>query len=78
MVSQATGLLAGVKVVELASRISGPYCGKILAHMGAEVIKIEPPEGDEARRLGPFPNHTPTSKRVGCFSGSMPTNTASR
>ncbi len=67
MVSQATGLLAGVKVVELASRISGPYCGKILAHMGAEVIKIEPPEGDEARRLGPFPNHTPHLEKSGLF-----------
>jgi crotonobetainyl-CoA:carnitine CoA-transferase CaiB-like acyl-CoA transferase len=66
-VSQATGLLSGVKVVELASRISGPYCGKILAHMGAEVVKVEPPEGDEARRLGPFPNHTPHLEKSGLF-----------
>lgn len=66
-VSQATGLLSGVQVVELASRISGPYCGKILAHMGAEVIKVEPPEGDETRRLGPFPNHAPHPEKSGLF-----------
>ncbi len=66
-VSQATGLLDGVKVIELASRISGSYCGKILAHMGAEVVKIEPPEGDETRRLGPFPNHIPHPEKSGLF-----------
>lgn len=65
--SQATGLLSGMKVVELASRISGPYCGKILAHLGAEVIKVEPPEGDETRRLGPFPNHIPHPEKSGLF-----------
>lgn len=66
-VSQATGLLDGVKVLELASRIAGSYCGKILAHMGAEVVKIEPPEGDETRRLGPFPNHIPHPEKSGLF-----------
>jgi crotonobetainyl-CoA:carnitine CoA-transferase CaiB-like acyl-CoA transferase len=35
--------------------------------MGAEVIKVEPPEGDEARRLGPFPNHTPHPEKSGLF-----------
>ncbi|MEE9147732.1 MAG: CoA transferase, partial [Candidatus Tectomicrobia bacterium] len=63
----ATGLLSGVQVLELAQRISGPYCGKILAHMGAEVIKIEPPEGDEARHLGPFPDHRPHEEKSGLF-----------
>ena len=65
--SQATGLLSGVRVVELASRISGPYCGKILAHLGADVIKVEPPEGDEARRLGPFPSRAPHPEKSGWF-----------
>ncbi len=65
--SRTTGLLSGVKVVELASRISGPYCGKILAHLGAEVVKVEPSEGDEARRLGPFPHHTPHPEKSGLF-----------
>jgi benzylsuccinate CoA-transferase BbsF subunit len=66
-VSQATGLLSNVQVVELAQRISGPYCGKILAHLGADVIKIEPPEGDAARRLGPFPEHRPHPEKSGLF-----------
>lgn len=64
---QASGLLAGVQVVELAQRISGPYCGKILAQLGAQVIKVEPPEGDVARRLGPFPEHTPHAEKSGLF-----------
>lgn len=64
---QASGLLPNVQVVELAQRISGPYCGKILAQMGATVIKIEPPEGDVARRLGPFPEHRPHPEKSGLF-----------
>ncbi len=67
LVSQPTGLLAGVRVLELAPRISGPYCGKILALMGADVIKIEPPEGDETRRMGPFPNHESDAEKSGLF-----------
>ena len=47
--------LDGVKVLELSSLVAGPYCGKLLADMGADVIKIEPPgKGDEARRREPF------------------------
>lgn len=65
--SQTTGLLSRVQVLELAQRISGPYCGKILAHLGARVIKVEPPEGDTARWLGPFPNHTPHPEKSGLF-----------
>ncbi|MDD5095065.1 MAG: CoA transferase [Dehalococcoidia bacterium] len=49
--------LAGVRVIEYASLVAGPYCGKLLADMGAEVMKIEEPgTGDEARRIGPFLN----------------------
>jgi crotonobetainyl-CoA:carnitine CoA-transferase CaiB-like acyl-CoA transferase len=59
--------LQGVKVVELATMISGPYCGKLLADMGAEVIKVEPPEGDPARQVGPFPNDEPHPERSGLF-----------
>ena len=65
--SQTTGLLSNVQVIELAQRISGPYCGKILAHLGAKVIKIEPPGGDAARRLGPFPDHRPHPEKSGLF-----------
>ncbi len=52
MVEQA---LEGVKVLDLSDYISGPYCTKMLAAFGAEVIKVEKPgEGDSARRMGPF------------------------
>ncbi|MBL6598985.1 MAG: CoA transferase [Alphaproteobacteria bacterium] len=47
------GPLDGVKVIEFGQNLAGPYCGQILAFLGAEVIKIERPEGDDARRWGP-------------------------
>ena len=45
--------LAGLKVVELARILAGPWCGQTLADLGAEVIKVESPEGDDTRRWGP-------------------------
>ena len=45
--------LEGVRVVELAQNLAGPMAAEILAHMGADVIKVERPEGDDARRWGP-------------------------
>jgi crotonobetainyl-CoA:carnitine CoA-transferase CaiB-like acyl-CoA transferase len=45
--------LSGIKVVEVASNLAGPLAAEILAHMGADVVKIERPEGDDARRWGP-------------------------
>ncbi len=47
------GALAGLKVVDLSRVLGGPYCTMILADHGAEVIKIEPPQGDETRDWGP-------------------------
>jgi crotonobetainyl-CoA:carnitine CoA-transferase CaiB-like acyl-CoA transferase len=47
-------ILQGVKVIEYGHLISGPFCAKILADLGAEVIKIEEPCGDEARRQEPL------------------------
>jgi len=46
-------LLSGIRVVELAHNFSGPHAGAILADLGADVIKVERPEGDDARGLGP-------------------------
>lgn len=45
--------LEGIKVVEIAQALAGPFAGEILAHMGADVVKVERPEGDEARGWGP-------------------------
>jgi len=52
--------LEGVRVVEIAQNLAGPIAAEILAHMGADVIKVERPEGDDARRWGP-PFHHGTS-----------------
>ncbi|HZV20214.1 MAG TPA: CoA transferase [Hyphomicrobiales bacterium] len=47
------GPLSGVRILEIGHMLAGPYCGLLLADLGAEVIKIEPPEGDIARRVSP-------------------------
>ena len=62
-----SGALEGLRVLELAESISGPYCGKLMAGLGAEVIKVEPPQGDAARRVGPFPKDTPDNEASGSF-----------
>ena len=71
----AGGALNGIKVVELATMVSGPYCGKLLADMGADVIKVEPPEGDESRRCGPFPKSGPNPE---CSALFLYNNTSKR
>ena len=53
------GILADVKVVEFAQNIAVPHCGRLLAGMGADVVKVEPPDGDAMRYLAP----------VGAFEG---------
>ncbi|MEV4506415.1 CaiB/BaiF CoA transferase family protein [Streptomyces klenkii] len=52
-VPTSRGLLAGVRVIELASVIMGPYAGRELGDLGADVIKVEPPTGDMTRHYPP-------------------------
>ena len=56
------GALAGRTVLEITDA-SGAYCGKLLADMGADVIKIEPPGGDPSRGLAPFLQDEPGPDR---------------
>ena len=58
----------GLKIIELGNLISAPYCAKLFAHLGAEVIKVEKPDtGDEARHHGPFQNDIPHPEKSGLF-----------
>ncbi len=61
------GLLNGLRVLELGEFISAPYCAKLLADMGAQVLKIERPTGDWARDYGPYPNDLPHREHSGMF-----------
>jgi crotonobetainyl-CoA:carnitine CoA-transferase CaiB-like acyl-CoA transferase len=59
--------LDGLSVVECAQGVAGPFCGKALADLGADVIKVEPPAGDRSRGVGPFPEDVPHPECSGQF-----------
>ena len=62
------GLLNGLRVLEFGEFISAPYCGKLLADLGADVVKIERARtGDWARDYGPYPGDVPHRERSGLF-----------
>ncbi|UCC61404.1 MAG: CoA transferase, partial [Dehalococcoidia bacterium] len=62
------GALSHLKVLELCSMVAGPYCTKVLADLGAEVIKIEQPgRGDSVRWRGPFLQDQPDPELSGVY-----------
>ena len=62
-----TGALHGLRVLEAGSGVGPAFCGRLLAGMGADVVKLEPPDGDPLRREGPFPGDVPDPERSGLF-----------
>ncbi|HLY64809.1 MAG TPA: CoA transferase, partial [Chloroflexota bacterium] len=50
------GPLADIRVIDFTHALNGPFCAMLLGHLGAEVIKIEPPNGDNFRRIWMPPN----------------------
>ena len=61
------GLLGGVRALDLGEGVSAPYAARTLAWLGADVVKVEPPEGDPTRRMGPFPDGIPHPEKSGLF-----------
>jgi len=51
----------------LALDVAGPYAAKLLGDLGAEVIKVEPPDGDSSRSFGPFPGNNPDPEASGLY-----------
>jgi crotonobetainyl-CoA:carnitine CoA-transferase CaiB-like acyl-CoA transferase len=62
------GALDGLTILELGGGISAPYCTKLLGDLGADVLKVEAPSGDPARRMGPFPGDRPHPEASGLFT----------
>ena len=61
------GALADLSVIEYSTGVSGAMCAKAMADLGADVIKVEPPEGDPTRRIGPFPGGVLNPESSGQF-----------
>jgi crotonobetainyl-CoA:carnitine CoA-transferase CaiB-like acyl-CoA transferase len=61
------GPLSDVRVLDFTHALAGPYCTMLLTDLGADVVKVEPPSGDLARRVGPFPSSAADAPYGGYF-----------
>ncbi|AYH43729.1 CoA transferase [Azoarcus sp. DN11] len=62
-----SGALAGIRVIDFGQMVSAPYCAKLFSDYGADVVKVELPEGDAARLAGPFPGDRPHPEKSGLY-----------
>ena len=60
--------LEGVRVLELGQMVSAAYATKLMADLGADVVKVEEPGGDVARTRGPFPQYKPDPEKSGLLT----------
>ena len=65
--TQRPGPLHGIRVIECGGMVGAPYAAKLMADLGAEVIKIEEPSGDVSRQRGPYPGNIPHPEKSGTF-----------
>ena len=61
------GALKEYKVIDFGQMVSAPFCAKLFSDFGADVVKVESPDGDASRHIGPFPKDEPHLEKSGLF-----------